>query len=312
MTTQIDSTHARRPRRRSSAALKLQKRDLWILEGLAKMRFLTTSHIARLYFGGARSITNRRLRRLRQARYVRAFSRGLNTDMIFSLLPAGSDALGEIVRSDAAPRCPRRLDGQIDHLLAINTVRIALAATLIGGSLHDWQSDWELRRYASADTVPDARFKISWPEIGERSFALEVEYHTRSPRRFLSKMLRYAATRTGSLSSVDDTTVLVVGRHPVWLERYLRAMASLSDRHAVWFTTLTELERSGADGAIWRTCWTDQTVSLGALANCPHRDGSSRAKNAAAARLTGNGEPHIHPSGSVEFMTDDRNQVNPR
>lgn len=311
MTPQAHSISEARPRRRSSSrSLTLQKRDLWILEGLAKMRFLTTSQIARLYFGGARSITNRRLRRLCRAGYVRAFSRGLTTDRVFGLLPAGRDALSEIVQIDMASSCPRRMDGQIDHRLAINTVRIVLSTTLTAGSLHDWQSDWELRGYASADTVPDARFKITWPEIGERSFALEVEYHTRAPRKFLSKMLRYAAMQAGSLaSSADDVTVLVVCRHPIWLQRYRRAIGSLSHRYAVWFTTLTELERNGADAAIWQPYWIDQRASLGALADCPRGDGSSQPQNAAAMRLTLVSEAHIYPPGTTDFMTDDPDEV---
>ena len=271
------------------------------------MRFLTTSQIARLHFGGSRSITNRRLRLLYDAGLIRTFVRDLASDNVYALAPGGRDALNEIDRADAAPSCPRRLDGQIDHLLATNTVRVTLTTTLTGGSLSDWRSDWELRGYANVEAVPDARFKITWQEIGERFFALEVEYHTRSPRKFVRKMLRYAAMQTGSLATdADNATILVVGRHPIWLERYRHAVASLSVSRSVWFSALAELEEKGADAAIWRPCWADQCFSLGALAKRPYGNGSLRAENYMAAQSYPSRPAHTRSSRTFEITNDPR------
>jgi hypothetical protein len=72
--------------------------------------------------------------------------------------------------------CPRELDGQLDHLLAINSIRIALAMDLpdTGGAIAWWRSDWELRAHGRQRTIPDALFAIDWPDIGERVFASRV------------------------------------------------------------------------------------------------------------------------------------------
>lgn len=127
-------------------------------------------------------------------------------------------------------RCPRELDGRIDHLLAINTVRIALATSLPEDSpLTWWRSDWDMRAHSQQRTIPDALFAIDWPDIGERVFALEVEHGTRSPRSFQAKLLRYAAAsyRPRGIYGATNPIVLVVGQSPTWLARYRDALGPL-------------------------------------------------------------------------------------
>lgn len=292
------ATREPRSRRRSSpVALGRRERDRWILEALAKMRFLTSTQIAKLFFGGSRSITNRRLRRLFDAGLVRVWVRNLAQDNVYALAPSGRNDLEEFEDPAASLSCPRRLDGQLDHLLAINSVRIALAMSLTDGVLAWWQSDWELRRYGSDESVSDARFAISWPGTGELRYALEVEYHTRSPRTFLRKMLRRARTQTGALRNrTDDAMVLVVGRHPSWVERYRQAVATLTIGHGVWFSTLTEVEQEGADAAIWRPASGEQSAQLRALTNCPYGNGSWPPENDAAAQPSAAQTPQTCPS----------------
>ncbi len=268
-----------------AAPISLRERDRWILDALGKMRFLTTTLLAGLFFAGSRTAANKRLRRLYDAGLIRIWVRGLPLDNVYALTPGGRDALNDTVDAAAPmPSCPRRLDGQLDHLLAINAVRIAFAVSQTDAVLAWWQSDWDLRAFASHETVPDARFALRWPNGEEHTFALEVEYQTRTPRKFLTKMLRYVGSRSGPLSGFATDTILVVGQHPAWLDRYRSASALLSLSHCVWFTTLAELELHGAAGPIWHTVGDDSSVSLTDLTNRPYGSATSRAENVAAAR----------------------------
>src|SRR6266446_7525346 len=99
-------------------ALRLQDRDHWILESLRKMRFLTTAHLARLFFEGSKWAANKRLRKLLDAGLIRSWVRGLSQDNVYSL-----DRKGLRVLDDPDPgmnhAASRGLDGNLDHLFAI-------------------------------------------------------------------------------------------------------------------------------------------------------------------------------------------------
>ena len=272
------------------------ERDLWILDSLAAMRFLTTAHIARLFFNASRSATNKCMRRLFDAGLIRSWVRDLAKDNVYALTPAGRDALEDSAGPvGAAIACPRRLDGQLDHLLAINAVRAEFAMGLTDGVIVWWRSDWEMRGVARGEAVPDARFALRWPDSGEHLFAMEVEYHTRAPRTFLRKMLRYAGARFRALGSPSEETILVVGRHPSWLERYRQAVASLSLGQSIWFTTLAELEERGADGTIWRAATGENCASLRGLTRPPYGKAGGSAKNDAVARRHAPSPAHTYP-----------------
>src|SRR5262245_50400527 len=92
---------------------------------------------------------------------------------------------------------PRGLDGQIDHLLLINDVRVALAKDLpkAAGKLVWWRSDWELREECRRGVIPDALFAVSWGGGKEQAYALEVDNNTRSVRSFLKKMTSYVVAQ---------------------------------------------------------------------------------------------------------------------
>ena len=251
-------------------------RDEWLIEALGKMRFLTTRQIADLLFGGSRSAANKRLRRLLDAGLVRVWLRNLNTDNVYAITPRGRRILEvyatELAESAVVITCPRELDGQLDHLLAINTIRVILAMDLpdTGGAITWWHSDWELRAHGRQRTVPDALFAIHWPDTGERVFALEVEHHTRAPRRFVGKLLRYSAAsyQRGGTYGHTNPIVLVVGHSPTWLARYRAVLAPLALSSNVWFASFDELKRHCA--RIWQARTSEERYSLRTLANLPY------------------------------------------
>src|SRR5438034_9164107 len=115
----------RRRRRDLRGAVRVRPtgRDEWLLEALAKMKFLTTTQVAALAFHQSRWSTNKRLRRLFDAGLVRVWVRALARDNVYSLAPAGARLMRASQPDDRAPACPTRLDGNLDHLLAINEVR---------------------------------------------------------------------------------------------------------------------------------------------------------------------------------------------
>src|SRR5437773_4890607 len=77
------------PRRK----LRLAERDVWILEGIAQMRFLTTSQLSKLYFNGSRWYPNKRLRNLLDAGLVKAWVLNLAQENIYSITRAGLSAI---------------------------------------------------------------------------------------------------------------------------------------------------------------------------------------------------------------------------
>ena len=76
-------------RRRNGAESRRTERDLWVIEALGKMQFLTTRQIARLLFNGSRSAANKRLRTLFDAGLIRVWLRSLTVDNVYGLTPLG-------------------------------------------------------------------------------------------------------------------------------------------------------------------------------------------------------------------------------
>lgn len=285
-----------------SSSLRLTERDRWLLEGLVKMRFATTTQISRLFFsshwGGSK-----RLRRLFDAGLVRVWLRSLAEENVYSITRSGLSIVRDReaeTDSDSGPPVPRGLDGNLEHLLAINNVRIALASTLpaAGGELAWWRSDWDLRAVGKARLVPDALFAVRWDGRGDQAFSLELDYHTKSSRRFLAKILRYtSALHAGAgIFGVRNLLILVVGSEPAWLERYRSAVAHARLRLPIWFATLGEVEAHDPTTAIWATAFDERRHSLRDLPSPPYGREGRAERIAGAAQSCAPPPPRLHPS----------------
>ena len=241
--------HSRTLRRQKKILIRIQERDKWILHALAKMRFLTTTHLAHLYFGDRKGMATKRLRKLFDAGLIRVWVRDLAKDNIYGLDRTGVRLLEDKDRNNHAYAVVRGLDGNLDHLLGINTVRVSLASGLpdVGGALISWRSDWEISRRTSHRIVPDAEFTIQWEGLGRQSFRLEFDGNSRSVEGFLKKMLRYDALGYGRSPSM----ILVVGKNQNWVHRYKTALCQMHGASPVWFTTLASIEDKGAVSRIW-------------------------------------------------------------
>lgn len=228
------------------------------------MRFATTRQLARLHFGGSRSAANKRLRRLFDGGLVRAWVPRLDGENIYGLMPRGARVIGERSPNSSAWPTPRGLDGNLEHLLALGSVRVALAVTLSenGAELASWRSYWELEPVFSEPVIPDALFQVQWKTV-HGIFALELDRTTPSPQAFARRILKYDVMG-GRGYRVAGFALLVVGSSQGWLERYRQRIAEHPIRIPVWFATLPEVEAKGAQ-ASWRSVRGDHAPSLRAL-----------------------------------------------
>jgi hypothetical protein len=236
--------------------MRVTSRDLELLEAVGKLRFTTTSQLARLYFH-SRSGANKRLRKLLDSGLVKVWVRQLAEENVYSLTRDGLktlDARGISV--------PRELDGNLGHLLMLNEVRIRFAFGLeaIGGSLAWWRSEWDLRGHGKERIIPDALFAVSWKEA-EQIFALEVENQTSYPQGILRKLLGYRATP--ELYGVGRYRILIVGRDPPTLDRYRRGVLAAGIGQNTWFASLEDLGDFRQD--IWEAGNDDRTYSFQTL-----------------------------------------------
>jgi DNA-binding transcriptional ArsR family regulator len=293
MTTVASRAIARRYRRRTERTelhtLQLTERDRWLLESIAKMRFLSTSQLVRLGFGASRSAVNKRLRRLFDAGLVRAWVRCLESENVYSLTAAGRLTLPTDDGSHVT--VPRGLDRDLDHTLAINDVRIALATTLpaIHADLVSWLSDWDLRPRRSARLVPDANFTVRWSNGREIAFHLEVDRNTKSASALLRKLFGYRAMtyRHDDALGSGDYVILVVAHDPAWLARYRLHVAHAALSLPVWFATLADVVAHGATDVIWRTADSDEPHGLRTLSSLPNGSEDVPHKSAAAVAAYG-------------------------
>jgi len=260
-------------------AARVTERDTWILEALAKMRFLTTRQLARLFFQGSKWSANKRLRKLFDAGLVKVWLRSLSEENVYSLTQKGRGLISQEVLK-AGAQVPRGLDGNLEHLLAINQVRISMALGLpkIGGEIAWWRSDWELRAQGKARTIPDALFEVRWGTGEARIFALELDNNTKSQRGFLKKILGYLSVhgRSESLYGVRDFITLVVGSDAAWVEKYREALAGSDLVTRIWFTTMEKLEERGVESEIWKAPGTEENYSLQKIGSLPYgKEGST-------------------------------------
>lgn len=245
---------SRHTRKSVAPRVRVTERDRMLLESVGKLRFTTTSQLARLYFKDSRWAANKRMRKLLDAGLVRAWVRSLPEENVYSLTARGRGALGA---KDLV--LPRELDGNLQHTLMLNEVRIdfALGLPRIGASLAWWRSEWELRTHGRERVIPDALLAVE-SEGAEQVFALEVENDTRYPRGILKKILRYKASP--EIYGEKHYRVLVVGRDARMLERYrLGVLASGLGKDSS-FACLIEI--SDCEALVWKSGGGDAECSF--------------------------------------------------
>lgn len=240
--------------------MRMTSRDLEILEAVGKLRFATTSQLARLYFR-SRSGANKRLRRLLDANCLKVWVRQLAEENIYSLTRPGL----RVVNQNAV--VPRELARNLDHLVMLNEVRTRFAVGLqgVGGGLAWWLSEWDLQAHGRERVIPDALFAVHWEET-EHIFALEIENDTRNPQGILRKLLGYRAAR--ELYGIKGYRILFVGRHPRMLERYRKGVLAAGLGRDSWFARFNQIDDFRL--AVWQAGDDDRTYSFVSLLQLAH------------------------------------------
>lgn len=212
----------------AAQGFSLTERDVSILYALGRCRVLRTREIARLFFG-SRATTSDRLRKLFVAGLVTCHVRELATDNLYVLSPKGRAVVVEQLGVEARELAVvRALPARLDHLLAINAVRILFtAATRDGASVRlvSLRAEWELARERHAGllgVLPDLVLELEERGRGV-ALAVEADTGTEAPTVVAKKLMRYEAYRRSRLPLYGLDVGAVVLAAPS--ERRLKSLA---------------------------------------------------------------------------------------
>jgi hypothetical protein len=210
-----------------------------ILRFLRTARWLTTRQVHRRFFPRASvSAARRRLRKLATAGYVRKHQEDRTREALFTLGRLGARALEQGGR--AAILLERKPPAQLDHFLAVNTIRIAAE---LSGSLSYFFAFWELPAAGWRHSlIPDALFAL-----GDRTFAVEFDAASEGIRFFVRTKIE--GYRRG-LPGFPLAAVLVVADREARMEALMRRVAD--DRGQFLFTTIDEVRQRGILAPIYR------------------------------------------------------------
>ncbi len=189
--------------------LRLSERDLRVLAKCAVSKWLTTSQLQRLYFPDVTPDAARKsLRRLSQAEYLISFRENPVAEVLFAV---GSKAKGLLATKGLEVDWCRTPPRQVEHLIGINDVRIAVEAE--PSRVAYFFSFWELPQFHwDHAVIPDALFALKCPE--RCTFVMEYDRGNETREQLSRKFLAYGA----GLSSFLFDAVMLVTDTPERLE----------------------------------------------------------------------------------------------
>ena len=200
-------------------SLPLSERDLHVLAKCAVSKWLSTSQLQRLYFPDVTADAARKsLRRLSQAEYLLSFRENLMAEALYAV---GSKAKALLATKGLEVELCRTPPGQVEHLIGINDIRIAVEAE--PSRVAYFFAFWELPQFQwDHAVIPDALFALMLPE--RRTFVVEYDRGNETREQLSRKFLAYGEGLSGFLLDavilVTDTperleTVRRHLRHPV-------------------------------------------------------------------------------------------------
>jgi Replication-relaxation len=156
--------------------VRLMARDQRVLTKLAAARWLTTRQVAMLCFPGVTiEMARRRLRLLREARYIRSLRGNQMAESLHTLGIRGKELLmGQGCRK--AITVERRPPRNLEHFLGINAIRAAVeqGARRHGFELGFFFASWELQQQGwPYGMIPDAACHLA---SGTREATVLFEY----------------------------------------------------------------------------------------------------------------------------------------
>lgn len=193
-----------------AAGLSLQPRDLEVLQSLFESRLATREQIAQLHFEGSYEAAQNRLKKLRDARMLRASKAGIGKPEILTLGLQGFDALKAGRRLDRYPDFTRELFEDrkplsamtVEHELAVMNVKAAFVREARTGwedltvrEFTTWPLLYAFFACVSHETTrqqeikPDGFMELAVPQI--QRFFLEVDRGTEKLDTILRKCHGY-------------------------------------------------------------------------------------------------------------------------
>jgi hypothetical protein len=186
---------------RPPGPLRIQPRDVALLQDLASYRYLNTEQILALHPGGLRN-TQKRLRYLYHLGYLdrppeQATAKLPTYHIIYGLGEKAAELIGGAEERAVKTRlAAKEVSPNIPHALMISQFRIVLSLALARtGKILRWSQGYELRdllkiKGQAPSLVPDAFFVLETQE-GQWFFFLEADRSTMPSHRVLEKLKTY-------------------------------------------------------------------------------------------------------------------------
>lgn len=194
--------------RQHLTGIHIQPRDLALLCGLFESRYLTSAHIAEIYFAGKREMAKKRIQKLKATGLVGTRSRGFGVSDLLRLTPRAIHFLSAGGHLAGYPRLPlaaqlrrtRIRPLTIDHELAVADVKAAFSRALRARehlSLLEFGTWPRLYEFASVSArgtrttvAPDGFIRIHAHGLESRFF-VEVDRSTESTSVLVSRIAAY-------------------------------------------------------------------------------------------------------------------------
>jgi hypothetical protein len=218
--------------------VKLTERDRKLLAKCALSRWLTTTQLARLYFPTASvNAVQKRLRKLADAGYLRTHREHPTAEIIHALGPKGKPLVEEL---GIAASLPGEVPKQVEHLIGINEVRVAVETG--GAGVRYFFAHWQLADLGwTAAVIPDAVFAFTGE--GRENLVLEYDRGT-EPLGVLVRKLEFYDAGIEGFPIAIAVLVTETGRRTDLLGDAMRDRAL---RLKVLAAPLEEVSRAGTD-----------------------------------------------------------------
>lgn len=278
MTKPETSQRARRDTRLSDPPpIRLTERDVAIVHAVYLYRLLTTQQLQTLFFPSLHQAYARLSLLYHHGfldrRFLSVHADKMNTPILYVLDKRGADLL----RADRGLEVGWTKRGKkltalfIQHTLAINTVRIAIAKACeatTGYRLEKWLDETALKgdydrvtirsqtgRVVNVSLIPDSFFVLETP-LGTAAFCLEVDRSTETLNRFKTKVVAYQAYYAGGgyqrRFETKSLRVLTITTSSPRLANLRRVTEAADGKARFWFTTLDKVPPTSVLNApIW-------------------------------------------------------------
>jgi protein involved in plasmid replication-relaxation len=222
--------------------VRLSERDVRVVSKCALSKWLTTGQLARLYFPKVTPDAVRKsLRRLVEAGYLVVHREHQMAEALHGLGPKGK---AHLEAKGVAAEVTRKPPRQIEHMLGINDVRVAVEVR--PAQVAYFFASWELPGLGWVHPViPDAVMGLRLPE--RRTFLVEYDRGTETLPTFVGKLRGYE----GGLSGIPFRALLLMTDTDSRLETLARHVRKEGFLRRILGCVRTDLSTEGIDAPLF-------------------------------------------------------------